>query len=91
MYEHIRVNGSKLTVTGEHAMASAGPLHLEEDFFGADEAITYQSDNQTDWVATLIISAENRTVAWEKREAVIADIMRFFDLDTYRDHYPDPS
>jgi len=88
VYEHIRVSGSTLVVTGEHAMASAGPLHLEEDFFGADEAITSQTGNRTDWVATLIISAENRTTAWEKREAVIADIMRFFNLDNYRDHSP---
>ena len=88
MYEHIRVAGGTLTVTGEHAMTTAGPLHLEEDFFGADEAITCQSDSRTDWVATLIISAENRTAAWEKREAVIAEIMRFFNLDTYRDRTP---
>jgi len=88
VYEHIRVTDSTLTVTGEHAMASAGPLRLEKDFFGADEALTCQSDNRTDWVATLIISAENRTVAWEKRESVIADIMRFFNLSTYKDRYP---
>ena len=88
VYEHIRVAGNTLTVTGEHVMASAGALHLEEDFFGADEAITCQSDNRTDWVATLIISAENRTAAWEKRETIIADIMRFFNLTTYRDLYP---
>lgn len=88
VYEHIRVAGGTLTVTGEHAMTTAGPLHLEEDFFGADEAITCQSDSRTDWVATLIISAENRTAAWEKREVVIAEIMRFFNLHTYRDRTP---
>jgi 3-methylornithine--L-lysine ligase len=87
--EHIQVNGRALSVTGEHAMASAGPLHLENGFFGADEAITNQSDHHTDWVATLIISAEDRNMAWKKREAVIADIMRFFGLTTYRDQTPD--
>jgi pyrrolysine biosynthesis protein PylC len=90
VFEHIRVSGSTLAVTGEHAMASAGPLHLEKDFFGADEAITCQWENQTDWVASLIISAEDRTAAWEKRGAVIAEIMRFFNLDTYRDRAPIP-
>ena len=88
VYEHIRVTDNTLTVTGEHAMASAGPLRLEKDFFGADEAFPCQSDNRTDWVATLIISAENRTVAWEKRESVIAGIMQFFNLSTYKDRYP---
>lgn len=88
VYEHINVTGSTLTVMGEHAMASAGALHLEKDFFGADEAIICQLGKQKDWVATLIISAENRTAAWEKREAVIADIMRFFNLNTYRDRTP---
>ena len=88
VYEHIKVRGDTLTVTGEHAMALAGPLHLVENFFGADEAITCQSDHGKDWVATLIISAESRTAAWEKRESVIADIMRFFKLDTYRNPTP---
>jgi len=88
VYEHIRVARGALTATGEHAMTSAGPLRLEKDFFGADEAFTCQSDNRTDWVATLIISAENRTVAWEKRESVIAGIMQFFNLSTYKDRYP---
>jgi len=88
VYEHISVSGSTLTVRGEHVMASAGPLQLRSNFFGADEAITSPCENQTDWVATLIISAESRTVAWKKRETVIADIMRFFNLDTYRDPCP---
>ncbi len=88
IYEHIKVADNALTVTGEYAMASAGPLRLEKDFFGADEAITNQSGAQTDWVATLIISAENRAAAWEKRDAVIADVIRFFNLNTYSDHYP---
>lgn len=88
VYEHIKVTDNTLTVTGEHAMASAGALHLEEDFFGADQAITCRSNNRADWVATLIISAENRTMAWEKRKAVIADIMRFFNLNIYRDPTP---
>lgn len=88
VYEHIRVKDNTLTVTGEHAMASAGPLHLVKNFFGADEAITCQANHRRDWVATLIISAENRTAAWEKRKSIIADIMRFFKLDTYRDLTP---
>ncbi len=88
VYEHIRVAGKVLTVTGERAMTSAGPLHLEKNFFGADEAITCQSDNRENWVATLIISEENSAAAWEKHETVMADIMRFFNLDTYIDDYP---
>lgn len=89
IYEHIQVSGSELTVTGEHAMALEGPLRLKNNFYGADKAITNQSENRTNWVATLIISAENRTMAWEKRETVIADIMRFFSLTTYRDPTPE--
>jgi pyrrolysine biosynthesis protein PylC len=88
VYEHIRVSGNTLTVTGEHVMASAGPLHLRKDFFGADQAITSHWENQKNWVATLIISAENRAVAWEKRKTILADIMRFFNLSTCRDPGP---
>ena len=88
IYEHIRVTGNTLTVTGEHIMASAGPLHLRKDFFGADEAITSPWENQTNWVATLIICAESRTAAWKKRKTILADIIRFFKLSTYRDPGP---
>lgn len=57
--EHIRVNGSKIEFSGEHIMAQDGPLHLETDFFGADEAITSFSPGKFQWVATLVFTAHS--------------------------------
>ena len=88
IFEHIHITENRLTVRGEGVMASAGPLHLKTDFFGADEVITNQLAGRSDWVATLIIIAQNRDDVWQKRRAVIANIMDFFRLDSYHDPYP---
>ena len=88
VFEHIHVCHNKLTVMGEHIMSSQGVLHLKRRFFGADEAITNYAVGQEEWVATLIITAENRDSALQKRERVIGDIMKFFHLDTYDDSHP---
>jgi pyrrolysine biosynthesis protein PylC len=89
IFEHIQVAPGELMVTGEHIMSSAGPLQLKTDFFGADEAITNQATGRSTWVATLIIKGSNRKSAWNKRQAIIADIMAFFDIELYLDPYPD--
>ncbi|MCP4723162.1 MAG: ATP-grasp domain-containing protein [Desulfobacteraceae bacterium] len=54
--EHIRVSESDLTVMGEHIMSQEGPLTLESNFFGAEEAITSFSPGKKRWVATLIFT-----------------------------------
>jgi len=86
--EHIQVTPDTLTVAGEHIMSSAGPLHLETDFFGADEALTNQVAGRPNWVATLIITAPNREAAWDKRQTIIADIMASYGIEHYDDTYP---
>ncbi len=88
IFEHIQITPGKLIVTGEHIMSSAGPLQLRTDFFGADEAITNQTAGRSSWVATLIITATDRSSVWEKRNAVIADILALFEIDHYSDPYP---
>jgi pyrrolysine biosynthesis protein PylC len=87
--EHIQVIPGEVLVAGEHIMSSAGPLQIKTDFFGADEAITNQAADRPNWVATLIISASNRKAAWDKRQAIIADIRAALDIEHYRDPYPD--
>ncbi len=89
IFEHIQVSPGALQVAGEHIMSAAGPLRLKRDFFGADEAITNQASDRSTWVATLMISAPNRKAAWDKRQAVIANIKAAFGIEHYRDPYPD--
>jgi pyrrolysine biosynthesis protein PylC len=88
VYEHIRVWGDHLEVTGEHIMAEAGPLRMEDDFFGADTALTNFSSPGRPWVATLIVSDTCREGAWEKRCGVIRAIMEACKLSRYEDPVP---
>ena len=88
VYEHIKVTAKGLEVAGEHLMSGTDALHIQENFFGADEAITNYTPRRQEWVATLIISEKTREVAWEKRNRVISDIRQHFNLDVYQDLNP---
>jgi len=88
IYEHIHVRGDYLEISGEHIIANVGPLHLYPDFFGADEAISNYSPGKTEWVATLIITAEDCQAAWDKRCIVVQAIRKEFGIKHYNDWYP---
>jgi pyrrolysine biosynthesis protein PylC len=85
VYEHIKVTANGIEVAGEHIMSGTDALHIQENFFGADEAITNYTPRRQEWVATLIISEKTREMAWEKRNRVISDIRQHFNLDGYQD------
>ncbi len=80
VYEHIHVSGDGLKISGERIMTEGGPLHLLEDFFGADEAITNFEPDKDPWVATLIFCGANRQEACEKRNRSIAEIVRRLEM-----------
>ncbi len=88
IFEHIRVTPGSLEICGEHIMAAGGPLHLSEDFFGSDEAITNYNPGADKWSATLIIKGSGLKEARQKRENVINDIRARFKLDLYIDPEP---
>jgi 3-methylornithine--L-lysine ligase len=46
-------------------------LAYVEDFFGADEALTNYRPDRSEWLATLIMTAESRPDLHAKRAAVI--------------------
>ena len=87
-YEHIRVSEDLLEVSGEHIMTEAGPLHMENDFFGADVALTSFSALDRPWVATLVVTGTDRERAWKKRCEVIRAIMEACKLTHYQDPVP---
>lgn len=89
IYEHIRVSANKLESAGEHIMSGADALHVERDFFGADEAITNFARGRENWVATLVICENDRDAAIEKRDKVFEGIRQRFDIDEYCDYCPD--
>ena len=88
IYEHIHVIDDHLEVSGEHIMADVAPIHLYQDFFGADEALSDYSPGKTEWVATLIITGEDCQAAWEKRCNVLQEIQKKFGIKHYVDRYP---
>ena len=55
-------------------MCGNGPLHLETDFFGADEAITSFSATRSCWVATLIVSGQDLPSVQKKRRRILGKI-----------------
>lgn len=85
VYEHIKVAGKRLEVCGEHIMSGAGHLHIYEDFFGAEEAISNFSKDKTEWVATLIITGQDRNEAWARRCRVLQKIMTRYGINDYVD------
>lgn len=88
IYEHIQVTPNMLKFTGEGIMSRGAPLRIQSDFFGADEAITNYAANCDEWVATLIVCEKDRDAAKEKRNRVIADIQRHFNIEIFRDSSP---
>lgn len=88
IFEHIHVFDDSLEISGEHIMKDAGPLHLYEDFFGADEVLTNYIPGKTEWVATLIISEVNSQAAWEKRCSVLQEIRNEWGIRHYVDKCP---
>jgi pyrrolysine biosynthesis protein PylC len=89
VYEHIHVSGDILQISGEGIMAAGGPLSLQADFFGADEAITNFGPGKDQWVATLIFSGKNRQSAWAKRNRSIAEMVRRLGINKVIDPEPE--
>ncbi len=75
LVEHIEVTGSKIKFLGEHIMGQHGPLHLEKDFFGADEAVTSFGADTSQWVATLVFTGQTPDEIDEKRAACLKKIL----------------
>jgi pyrrolysine biosynthesis protein PylC len=88
VYEHIQVSGNILRINGERIMTQGGPLKLQADFFGADEALTDLVPGHDRWVATVIYCGATRQQAWEKRNRSIAKIVKRFGIKEVVDSIP---
>ena len=88
IFEHIQVQGNRISVKGEHIMSGAKDLRLEMNFFGADEAITNLSKNSNQGVATLIVKDNSREKANERLTNTIKGIMTEYHISNYQDLSP---
>ncbi len=78
--EHILVSPEGICVKGENIMKSCGPLHLETEFFGADEAVTSFAPGISKWVATLIIKGDTQKEIRKKNKQVLDGLGLQFNL-----------
>lgn len=88
--EHIQVTPTHLRTSGEHVIARSGPLSLDHDFFGADQALTDYHPQKQCWVATLICTGSDFRDAWQRRERTIRAIGRHTGTSTVIDPSPQP-
>ena len=88
IFEHVKISDSTLEVCGEHIVSVAGPLSHKYNFFGADEALTNYSPGSENWMATLIITGNDREDAFNKRDKVISGIMEEHKISEYLDPIP---
>ena len=81
VYEHVRVAGGTIAVTGEHVIGSARPLTAITGFFGVLEALTDYAEGATEWAATLITRGADVAEARAIADSAVITIAREFDLD----------
>ncbi|MBL6995231.1 3-methylornithine--L-lysine ligase PylC [Desulfobacula sp.] len=84
--EHILVSPKGICIKGENIMKSCGPLHLETDFFGADEAVTSFVPGLNKWVATLIVKGETRKEVIKKNNQILDGLARQYNLSLKQDN-----
>ena len=89
VFEHIAVSEGELTIRGEHIMGVDQPLRWEMNFFGADEALTTYTPEAKHWVATLIITGNDRDDAWDNHQQVMANLQQAFGLTRMADPTPE--
>jgi pyrrolysine biosynthesis protein PylC len=76
IYEQVAPGAGGLESVGEHRLSLAGPLRWEEDFCGADLALTDWARDRADWVAALIITGQDLAEAKARRREVLARLGR---------------
>lgn len=77
IYEQIYIKNNKVFSTGEHIMTKAGRLEVDNDFFGADFALTDYSGRGNDGHAILHFWAENLMKVEVKSEKFKTDLKSF--------------
>jgi len=86
--EHIEVTPRGIAVKGENIMKSQGSLHLQTDFFGADEALTSFVKGSRRWVATMIYKGKNRRDVMKKRDKILKKMGQQLNLTLVKEINP---
>ncbi len=76
IYEHILVREGEIKSPGEHIMTEADELKLQEDFFGADYAISDYIPGSSSWRAILIFAGDSAAEVMGRRRRTLSRIER---------------
>lgn len=88
-YEHVTVLGDRLEITGEHVLASAGPLHCQDNLYGFDRVITdYTGEPGQQWAATLITTGADFSEIKTKRQEAFSRMMTEHKIKIFQDPIP---
>jgi pyrrolysine biosynthesis protein PylC len=76
VYEHLALEPDGIRSTGEHRLASAGPLRIEEGFMGCDFALMDPKGAEAGGVVTLLASGRDLPEAVARRDETVARLSR---------------
>jgi pyrrolysine biosynthesis protein PylC len=89
VYEHITVAGDRLEITGEHALAAAGPLKCRDNLYGFDRVITdCTGESGQNWTATLITTGSDINEAKSKCQKALSRLMADHKIKIFHDLAP---
>ncbi|WP_309493521.1 3-methylornithine--L-lysine ligase PylC [Candidatus Hecatella orcuttiae] len=91
IYQHVKIEGKQLTVTGEHSLSDAEGLRFEKNFMGADEAVTnLNPEGEAEGcVATLITVSRRLRDAKKKMEKSVNSLRHRYGLTGFSDPSPE--
>ncbi|MDR1036344.1 MAG: 3-methylornithine--L-lysine ligase PylC [Deltaproteobacteria bacterium] len=81
VYEHLALGPGRIRGTGEHRLASAGPLRITEGFMGCDYALLDPAGAAPGGVVTLLASGKDLAEAEGIRDEAVARMARDLGLE----------
>ncbi len=89
IYEHFVISDGIIRTCGEKEFGHVDRPYLQEDFFGADEAITDYGRDRHQWRVTTINRGNTMQECLHKRREFITGMMKDHDLDEFIDKSPE--
>ncbi|KAF5066728.1 N5-carboxyaminoimidazole ribonucleotide synthase [anaerobic digester metagenome] len=89
VYEHVRIDGGVMRSCGEGAFAGVHSPRIIRGIFGADEMITDYRPGTKTWVATIMISADDRGSLLKRRVDCLNRIMEENSITEHLDPFPE--
>ncbi|UWG98170.1 3-methylornithine--L-lysine ligase PylC [Dehalobacter sp. DCM] len=83
IYQQIHVSGGKITVAGEHMIASCRHLKIREGLFGCKEAITDYEEGSHNWKGIIIVVGESQEKAYAAFDRFIGQMKKELEIENW--------